>query len=74
MKICDACRTGPTGIQGHPHLLVHTMGESSMAFNCDTCAAFWSRTPFPERYVWARIPKRQRLAGTHIPQRRDAAF
>ena len=70
--ICDACRTGPAGIEGHPHLLVQALGNSWMAFNCDRCEALWSRTSRPDRYVWARIPKRQRLEGVHIPRRQDA--
>ncbi len=71
---CAACRAGPAGIDGHPHLRVHTLCADRMAFNCERCAAFWSRTSLPGRYLWARTPARQRLAGVHIPQRHDAAF
>lgn len=70
--LCERCKKGPAGVQGHAHLLALVLGDDWMAFNCDGCHALWSRTTRPNRFTWARLPKRQRLHGVHIPRRYDA--
>lgn len=71
--LCAQCRAGPSGVEGHAHLLVQIMGDGWMAFTCQDCHAMWSRTARPNnRYTWARLPKRLRLPGVHIPRPRDS--
>lgn len=40
---CDACRNGPSGIEGHPDLMVQRMSGSHLAFRCRKCGALWTR-------------------------------
>ncbi|MEO7744277.1 MAG: hypothetical protein ABIR98_15175 [Usitatibacter sp.] len=70
--LCAKCRTGPSGVEGHSHLLAQILGDSWMAFTCQGCNAMWSRTARPNRYTWARLPKRHGMPGVHIPRPRDS--
>jgi hypothetical protein len=40
---CDACTSGPRGIEGHPDLMVQKMSGSHLAFRCRKCGALWTR-------------------------------
>jgi len=43
-EVCAACAAGPVGVEGHPDLLVRSLGENGLSFACRDCQALWSRT------------------------------
>jgi hypothetical protein len=43
MTKCNGCIAGPTGVEGHQDLFVHTMSAGPMQFKCRTCGALWMR-------------------------------
>ena len=44
MTKCKDCIQGPTGIEGHQELFVHTMSGGPMQFKCRACGALWMRS------------------------------
>ena len=55
---CFYCTKGPSGMDGHPYLLVRTIGVAQ-TFRCQLCHAQWSRTRSPAgACAWADITGR----------------
>jgi len=56
---CEACARGPTKVDGHPELRVHSLGVAGMLFKCRRCELTWMRSYSPVgRYEWTRLAER----------------
>jgi hypothetical protein len=55
-KSCEACARGPSMVDGHDGLTVHSMGVAGMLFKCRRCELTWMRSYSRDgRYGWTRV-------------------
>jgi hypothetical protein len=55
-KSCEACARGPSTVDGHGGLTVHSMGVAGMLFKCRQCELTWMRSYSSDgRYGWTRL-------------------
>jgi hypothetical protein len=66
MTKCQECIQGPTGIEGHQGLFVHTMSGGPMQFKCRTCGALWMRQGSQKNPGWTDAVGNE--AGSTVPQ------
>ena len=60
---CEACALGPTNVEGHAALAVHSMAAAGILFKCRLCELMWMRSYFTEgRYDWTRLADRAAAA------------
>lgn len=60
---CDDCMRGPSMIDGHPGLIVRSLGKEGMMFTCRHCDLAWSRSySTTGQYEWTR--QAERVAAT----------
>lgn len=59
-SLCIACRSRPSGIDGHADLRVQTLGNDMLSFKCGNCGALWSRTEkrSGQQFAWAAMGER----------------
>lgn len=56
---CQACALGPTKVDGHAELMVHSLAAAGMLFKCSRCELPWMRSYSPDgRYEWMRLSDR----------------
>ena len=56
---CEACARGPSKVDGHAALMVHSLGVAGMLFKCRRCELTWMRSYSSEgRYDWTRLSDR----------------
>lgn len=56
---CTACKSRPSGIDGHADLRVRTLGNDMLSFKCGNCGALWSRTERRDgQFAWAAMGER----------------
>ena len=67
-EVCAACAAGPVGVEGHPDLLVRSLGENGLSFACRDCQALWSRTYSTHgHFVWTSSEPGGRDIGMSLP-------
>jgi hypothetical protein len=60
---CEACALGPSNVDGHAALMVHSMAAAGVLFKCRRCELTWMRSYFTEgRYNWTRLADRAAAA------------
>ncbi len=54
---CEACALGPTKVDGHAALTVHSMAAAGMLFKCRRCELTWMRSySIDGLFNWTRLP------------------
>jgi hypothetical protein len=54
--LCAACRSGPSGIDGHADLMAQNIGSECLSFKCGRCQSLWVRCASPNRkFTWTSI-------------------
>ena len=73
--LCESCRAGPMGIEGHEQLRVQTVGNATLRFECRACNAIWNRNDAGAgKFVWVLFDTdapidRRKSTGVPVPGR-----
>ena len=73
--LCESCRAGPMGIEGHEELRVQTVGNATLRFECRACGAIWNRNDAGAgKFAWLLFDTeapldRRKSTGVPVPGR-----